>query len=183
MKITRTLLTTLALSLIAGLTACSTIDMPKGSSAGYSSYRLFKEVPTESQTFANQGNSALLRVESEIQRILQEGGLEQQAAEADLLVSYLIIVQSNAVSTTIDDYYAQSSSEILAKAHKEVTVKNSFPADFQAGTLVIDIVDLKTEKLIYRNYASNEVIPGLSPEERKQRITQAVEKTLAGFVK
>lgn len=183
----RTFLTALTTSclLIALSTqsGCSSIKLPKGSSSGYTSYRLFKHVPADNPNYISEDDAAFLKIESEINTVLQANGLQVKEEGAELMVSFLVLVQSNAVSTSLDDYYATSSSEILAKAHKIVTINKDFPTDFEAGTLVIDIFDINKEALIYRDYASKQLIPGLTQAENEKRIADAVQEALAKFVR
>jgi len=52
---------------------------------------------------------------------------------------------------------------------------------YQVGTLILDIVDAKTNRLVWRGTASGVVDPSPKPEETTKRINEAVEKMLANF--
>lgn len=177
---TQTLFGSLLTALLL-LTGCSSIDMPKGSSSGYSSYRLYKEMPSGTTHFANREDEVHKILQTEMNAVFQEKGLQEASDDAELIVAYLVLVQNNAVSTGIGDYYINSGSDIVSYAHKQVAIKKDMPMSFEAGTLVIDVIDAKKRKLIYRDYSSKELLPELSIAERNQRAKDAVDEALAKF--
>lgn len=52
---------------------------------------------------------------------------------------------------------------------------------YDEGTIVLDIVDPKEKKLIWRGTARGAVDDDLTPEEREERIQEAVAEILEGF--
>jgi hypothetical protein len=52
---------------------------------------------------------------------------------------------------------------------------------YEQGSLVLDIVDARTKKLVWRGTATAIIDPGASPEERTKRINEAVAKMLEDF--
>lgn len=169
------------LASILMIAGCSSIETPKGSSTGYKSYRLYKEMPSGTTAFANREDEVHSLLQNEINAVFKAKGLEEADQDAELIVAYLVLVQNNAVSTGIDDYYTNSGSEIVQYAHKQVTIKKDMPKSFEAGTLIIDVIDANDRKLIYRDYSSKEILPELSLAERNQRAKDAVDEALAKF--
>ena len=54
------------------------------------------------------------------------------------------------------------------------------PNYFQAGTLLIDIIDAKTNKLLKRSYVARPILSNSSAEARAEHIQEAVDAVLSG---
>ena len=52
---------------------------------------------------------------------------------------------------------------------------------YKEGTLLIDIVDAASKQLVWRGSALTEVDPGMTPEERNERITSIVHSMFTHF--
>ncbi|MGB0258906.1 MAG: DUF4136 domain-containing protein [Coraliomargarita sp.] len=179
---TKHLLLILSATLAAAFIGCKSVDTPKGTSAGYSSFRLYRELPSNSAHFANKDDQAHAVIQKEIVSSLKQGGLKETGDDAELIVAYLVLIQDNAASTAIDNYYVNSGSEILSYAHEQVAVKGNYSRDFKAGTLIIDVIDAKERKLIYRNYASKQIAEELEGAAREARIKSVVDEAIAAFL-
>jgi len=57
----------------------------------------------------------------------------------------------------------------------------TYPVEYEEGTLIIDILDGKTHKLVWRGVGSDYVTEHKNPAELDKGIREAVEKILAGF--
>ncbi|MHC4131550.1 MAG: DUF4136 domain-containing protein [Planctomycetota bacterium] len=53
--------------------------------------------------------------------------------------------------------------------------------EYQEGTLILDFVDAKAMQLIWRSSATAVVNPDSSPEQREQKVNEAVSKMLQNF--
>jgi hypothetical protein len=51
---------------------------------------------------------------------------------------------------------------------------------FEAGTLLIDIVDARTQKVLLRNYVTRQILQNPTAEVQKARIQEAVNEALKG---
>lgn len=167
---------------VACLCGCSSIDMPSGTSKGYSSARFIQPKP---QPFAAADPSAELnlRIQQSIAKEFEAHGLAVAAGDADLVIAYLVILQDNVMTTRLDDYYGygQDAADIMDEAHKRGVVQNSRREAFARGAIVIDLVDAKSGRLVYRDYAVRDVWANVSEEDRQARIEEAVRQALAGF--
>ena len=67
----------------------------------------------------------------------------------------------------------------MDKVHKEQAIKNENRAYFEAGTLVIDILDPQTSKVLKRATVSSPILRNLSPEARQTRIQGFVDQALS----
>jgi len=136
---------------------------------------------------ANRPQPAYADQRAEVNKIIQEAitanlarfNVPRIASGGDITVAYLIIVGNNATTTSINDYfgYGRDDSAISEIAHEKYT-QNSNPNYFEAGTIVIDIIDSHTNKLLKRGYASRPLLANPTTEARTARIQQAVDEAL-----
>ena len=109
--------------------------------------------------------------------------LTRVASSRNVIVAYLIILGNNVSTTDVNDYfgYGRDSDALLDKAHEKGTIENKNPNRFTAGTLVVDVIDAKTYKLLYRNYVVRQVFRNVPADVRAERIQLAVDQALAGL--
>jgi hypothetical protein len=107
--------------------------------------------------------------------------LSRTPAGGDVILAYLIILGDNVSTTDVNDYfgYGRDSDALLDKAHEKFAIDNKNPNYFVAGTLVIDVIDAKTYKLLYRNYVVRQVLRNVPENVRAERIQEAVDEALA----
>jgi hypothetical protein len=127
----------------------------------------------------------------EIHRLIQKAitttltnkGLSRVPAGGDVFAAYLVIIGDNVSTTDVDEYfgYGRDADALLAKAHQKSAIDNQNPDRFLAGSLVVDIIDAKTYKLLYRNYVVRPVLRSATVDARAERIQQAVDEALAGL--
>jgi hypothetical protein len=109
-------------------------------------------------------------------------GLSQLPTGGEVTVAYLIIAGNNATTTSINEYfgYGRDVSGLTEIAHEKYTQDNKNPNYFEAGTLVIDIIDAKTNKLLKRNYASRPLLKNPTPAQQAARVQEIVDEALKG---
>ncbi len=97
----------------------------------------------------------------------------------DVTVAYLIIVGNNVTTTAINEYfgYGGDATALEDKAQKAYT-DGKQRGYFQAGTLLIDIINPRTNKVLARNYATRPVLQNPSADTRKANIEEAVKEVL-----
>jgi hypothetical protein len=80
------------------------------------------------------------------------------------------------------DVMKESSTQnyIGDRAHGTYTTIRDVQA-YKEGTLLVDIVDAKSNQLVWQASALAEVEPGMTPEERDKRIASVVQVMLAHF--
>ena len=117
-----------------------------------------------------------------ITRNLATKGLTRVAAGGDLTVAYLVIVGNNGSTEAIATYfgYGRDTAELHEKAQDAYSSSKN-PNYFEAGTLLIDILDGKTFKLLKRSYVTRPLLANASTEVRVDRIKEAVDATLKDF--
>ena len=121
-------------------------------------------------------------IQDAITRNLAAKGVSHAAGLGDITVAYLIITGNNYSTMSINKYfgYGRDSSGLQDVATDAYTgTKN--PNYFEAGTLVIDIVDNRTHELLRRTHATRPLLRDPSPEVRRANIQEAVNAALASL--
>jgi Domain of unknown function (DUF4136) len=118
-------------------------------------------------------------IQSAIAKNLAGRGVSLVPSGGDVTVAYLIIVGNNASTTSINDYfgYGEDAAALHDKANAAYTGSKN-PNFFEAGTLVIDIIDSKSFKLLKRGYATRPVLRNLPDDARAGRIQEVVDEIL-----
>ena len=139
---------------------------------------------------ANRPQPAYADQRAEVHKLIQEAitanlarfNVPPVATGGDITVAYLVIVGNNATTSSINDYfgYGRDASAISEIAHERYTQNNN-PNYFEAGTIVIDIIDSRTNKLLKRGYASRPLLANPTTEARTARIQQAVDEAMEGL--
>jgi len=167
---------------IALVAACGpSVDMPSGRSKGYTSARLVQT--NKKPNFADVDASTNQMIQKALANSFRSNGLQVQKSDTDLVVGYLLIIQDNASTLLIDDYfgYGRDAEHIADVAHVRGVVDNERPDSFERGAIVVDVMDAKTNKLVYRNFAKRDIHRGLSASVRQQRIQEAVNEAMQKF--
>ena len=117
------------------------------------------------------------RVRRSVDTELQKKGLSSVArAGADALVTYHLGVETKLDVNTIDTGYGYGRGWYRGGVSTHTTV-----TEYQEGTLLIDLVDPKAKQLIWRGSGQARVRRSSTPEEREQRIDEAVAEILKSF--
>ncbi len=121
-------------------------------------------------------------IQDAITKSLADRGVTKVASGGDVTVGYLVIVGNNATTESISDYfgYGEDAAALHEKAHAAYTGSKN-PNYFEGGTLVIDIVDSKSFKVLKRGYATRPILRNLTNEARAERIQEAVNEILGSL--
>lgn len=171
-----------ALSLV--LAACGPgVDMPKGTSKGYTSARLTLRNPSLPAISKPTERNIHGMIQNSLAKQFRAKGLAYGSGNAELVVAYLVIYQEPGMTTSYTDYfgYGRPADAIADRAHVRGTVESKRPDYFQRAGIVIDVIDSRTNKLVYRNFAAGDVVRGVSDTTRAGRIDAAIAQALAGF--
>lgn len=171
----------LPLLLAICLGGCASVPMPKGSSKPYSTARFIAPNKADSQEESALFVNANRMIQAAIAGQMESHGIHVVAGNADLIIAHLIIFQDNVSTSYSNQYFGyQDFSQLVDLAHKKgVTGQN--PEAFQKRALVIDLIDAKTFKLVYRDYSVTGTLANLSETDRQAQINAAVAETLRKF--
>ncbi len=157
--------------------------MPKGTSKGHVSARLVQRNP-RLPAITNPTEQGIHRmIQDSLRKQFVAKGLSYGAANSDLTVAYLVIYQEPGMTATYEDYFGfgRPADEIADSAHIRGAIKSKRPDFFQRAGILVDVIDSRTNKLIYRDFADGDVVRGASAETRAARIDAGVARALAGF--
>lgn len=173
----------LAIASLAVVSCSTSVEMPKGTSKGYTSARLVqRDSNLSASTTATQ-----TRIHGMIQKSIASQftshGLNYGKSGAELTVAYLVIYQEPGMTARYEDYfgYGRSSEEIADLAHTRGVIDNKRPDYFKRAGIVVDVIDARTNKLVYRNFAAGDVVTGASDSTRASRINAVVGQALSPF--
>lgn len=173
-----------SVAIVIALNACApTVKMPKGSSKNYQSARLVKRTPNSSIVLTSNEKKVHSMIQSSIKNQFTSNGKTYGAGTADLIIGYLVISQNNAMTTSYSEYfgYGRNADKITDIAHLKGVVEGVRPDFFERAGLLVDVIDTKTNKLVYRNLYVGDIVKGGSEANRRQRIDAAVNTALAPF--
>jgi hypothetical protein len=110
-------------------------------------------------------------------------GVSHVDSGGDITVAYLVIASNNATTTSLNEYfgYTDEASAMVEQVHKEETGNQNSRAYFEAGTLVIDVLDPKTSKLLQRRSIQGQILRNLPLEKRTERVQAIVDQALANL--
>lgn len=118
-------------------------------------------------------------VQEAIANNLAAKGVSRVEAGGDIIVAYLIIVGDGAITTYRDEYfgYDTDAPELMDAVHDRALKKEGRNYTI-AGTLVIDILDGKTSKLLKRTSIESEILRNVSMDTRVARLQSIVDEAL-----
>ena len=166
-----TLVTTLALAFVSATASAQSITYDYDRSADFSTLKTYSW--TSGLNLPDELNHK--RIVSAIEAQLAAKGLTRAASsgDADVLVAYHARldrdVQFNASSSGLG---APRFGNRTGSARAEEIVN---------GTVVVDMIDARTQATLWRGIARKEVDPKASPEKRDREVNKAVEKLFKKF--
>ena len=167
------------------ITSCSSIEMPKGkqSRGNYQSARLVKTRSGVGASDTARVTNANTSVHQAIESQFKSHNLAFGNPNAELIVAYMLIGQTNGATTMNIDYFGsgRDPQAILDEAHQRGAIDNKRPDAFKSGALVVDIIDARTNKLVFRNFTRRDILEGAQPSQQDARIKAAVAEVLAPF--
>jgi hypothetical protein len=174
---TNPLILTLAALALAG---CS--STPTKVNTGAIHARTFNFVSRSSKPapgFVDNTEAVHAMIQKAITANLAARGVTRVNTGGDVTVAYLVITGDNVSTTAIRDYfgYGDDLGDLHDRAHDAYMSKKNRD-HFEAGTLLIDIVDGRNSKLLKRGYASRPILRNLSEGARAARIQEVVDEIL-----
>ena len=135
----------------------------------YVSYKFLNEV-SYSDTFDNYSSQNKRTIENAIHKQLKRKGLEETEI-ADLHVNFFVIDTHESKSITNTSYRNQRYGGMT---HLDTYIK-----EYEQGTLVVDFVDVKSKKLVWRGIATG-VITG-KQKDMENTIYEAVNAVVSQY--
>lgn len=174
----------LAIATAALLAACSSVKTQVNT--GPIQARTFSFINTGSRdlpSYAIKEKQVHSMVQKAITTDLAAKGVKEVDHGGDVIVAYLIIIGNNATTTSLNQYfgYTEDADALANKVHNDQAVNGDSRGYFEAGTLVIDILDASGSKLLKRGSVQSPLLRDLSTEARQARIQGLVDQALSGL--
>ncbi len=92
---------------------------------------------------------------------------------------YMVVLGNNVSTEAITTYFGSGrDADLLHDKAQAAYTSSPNPNTFEAGTLLIDVLDAKTYELLYRNFVVRPVMGQATTAERAGRIQEAVDVAL-----
>ena len=120
-------------------------------------------------------------IQQALVKTLAAKGVTYVPSGGDITVAYLVVAGNNASTTSLNEYfgYTDESTKLMNQVHKEQTgSSNDNRSYFEAGTLVIDILNPQTSKVLQRRSINAQIMRNLPMETRTERVQAMVDQAL-----
>lgn len=184
---TRTVRSVLVLSAALALVAAGCVGFPVESDydpqADFSGYRSWYWLPPRETGDPRIDNDLVAaRIRRAIERTLSARGyVKTSTGEGDFGVGYHGFIQAKTDVRTIDRYYGYGRGWGMYGPGYGGIATETYVDQYDEGTLIIDIVDTRSHKLVWRGSTRGRVSDDTTPEERDERAQAAVDAILAEF--
>jgi hypothetical protein len=130
-------------------------------------------------TFSDNREAVHAMIQEAIGKNLTARGMTRVPADGDVTVAYMVILGNNVSTRAINDYFGYSDDAwALQEKAQEAYTSTGNPNSFEAGTLLIDIVEAKGFKVRMRNYATRPLLRNPPTDARAARIQEVVDEIL-----
>ena len=122
------------------------------------------------------------RVKNAVQaELIAKGYRKVEAeAEADFMVGYHSLLQDKMSAKTVNDFYGYQG--VWSNGYwYQPGLPQTYVYEYEQGTLLLDIVDAESQRLVWRGSAQAELDRNPSPAKREKRLKNAVAEILKGF--
>jgi hypothetical protein len=132
-----------------------------------------------------RGVSALMdeRIRASVDEQLQARGLRLLPENADLRVSYVFLTQPSRVtrSPSASVGVGTSSRGSGVGVGIGIGIPIGGGREREEGTLILDLVDAQTDRLVWRGSLDRRIAPSDDPEQTRRRVAEAVAELLSEF--
>jgi hypothetical protein len=170
--------------LVASVVGCSAVtiqtDFDPAASGTISEYRTYAWLPHPSGGDTRVNNPLVAsRVETAVDQVLSSKGYSKTtAASASFLVGYHAALDGKVDIETMNRYYGYGYARWYGSG---ALITQDYVREYEEGTLIMDIVDKTSNELVWRGSAQAEVNMDVTPAERQERITNAVQLIFEEF--
>lgn len=184
----------LILSLLILVNACATVkvDVDYDDTADFRhlyQYAWLEDRPPVSGNKLLDSNTLMHdRIRSGIDQWLKDHGyLKGGAEEADFLVLYRLVVENKTRVTVLNPYYDYPYSWRFGyrSGFYSSFAWSYYPEqrvyEYQRGTLVIDIVDPNSKKLMWRGMSYEDISPHTTQQKKQRYVDRAIKSILSRF--
>jgi hypothetical protein len=187
----KTIKAIIAAAALATITACSSVNINTDYTQDYN----FSNLKTYNWHPSQSGDKASLdflggdifdqRAREYVEESLTLKGLKKVNSSPDFLVNYGVLTEDRTDINSYNTYsgYAPnwryggySSGYGMGASSTQTTVSH-----YKQGTLMIDIIDPTSDKLVWRGTADGRLSKNMKPEERRESLQKVINKILENF--
>jgi hypothetical protein len=142
-----------------------------------SAYHTYSWLPARKGARRDANPMVAKRIMMVVDQTLSDKGFERaQTSAPDFLVGWHGAVDRKLQYNTVNTYYGYGWGYWGG-----VGATRTYATEYHEGSLIIDIVDAKSNELVWRGVAQAEVHPQSDPDYRNRQIESAVQKILSRF--
>jgi len=140
-------------------------------------YKTYSWLPTPKERRRDSNQLVSKRIMMVTDEALSKKGYERALTAApDFLVGWHGGVDTKLQYSTVNTYYGYGCGYWGG-----VGATQTYATQYHEGSLIIDIVDAKTNELVWRGVAQSEVYPQSDPDYRNRQIESAIKNILSQF--
>lgn len=170
-----------AVAVAAALAGCSGMnvysDFDPTAVDDMKAYRTYSWLPLPKERRRDADQLVSKRIMAVTDQALSAKGYERaQTSAPDFLVGWHGAIDKKLQYNTVNTYYGYGWGYWGG-----VGASRTYATEYHEGSLIIDIVDARTNELVWRGVAQSEVYPQSDPDYRNRQIESAVNKILSQF--
>lgn len=167
------------------LSACSTVtvDHRSAESADFSVLKNYSWLSSDAAAEIQARNPKIEKmVMTAVNQQLRGKGYNRTTeGNADFYVSWFGKVNEKVAEKSISHFYRTSGYGVLAGQQPAMVEKGAETKPYVEGTLILDIIEARSKKVIWRGSAADTIKEGMSDAEIVAYIQRSVNKILAAF--
>lgn len=152
-------------------------------SANFNAYRTYEWIPGEQERTGDRrvdNSEVTIRLRTAIGAQLRLRGYTTPAVgKPDFYVAYHVVVKD--MIPDVSHHFSGERAPTPPTRSSSGAPTGGELQPYTTGTLLIDIIDAASNKLAWRGTAAGDVDPGLTSEERDERIRTIVHEMLSHF--
>jgi len=174
------------------ITGCSSVKVssdfdPAVSFSGYQAYNWLPGAPKATGDPRIDGNTLLQsRIRNAVDDELNFKGFKKaEAGKADFWITFHVTLDQKTQIQTINSMnnypYGWGGMYGGYYSNSALAGRDTFVYSYDEGSIIVDIIDANTRKLLWRGTATDQVHFSDKPEEKEQKINEAIKKLLETF--
>lgn len=178
----RSLWPLLTLTLMACAGIDTSTDYDPNAVGRLSQYRTYSWLPKPQGKDIRVYNDVFeARVKQAVDRELQSRGYRLVEQNPDFKVGWHGAIDEKLDVGTMNAYYGYGWDPWYSPYYVGAAVPQTYVREYEEGTLILDVVDAGSNKLVWRGTAQAELSTHASAEHRQKRLDEAVNKILKDF--
>ena len=181
-KIFNSLLLGTAIVLVISCSAPLKVNTDYDKSVNFSNYKTFSVYNLKTTGSVSQLNAE--RITNAIRNEMTKKGFTETSNNADLMVNAVVVLKDKQTTTATTNYYGYGGMYRpygyyggMGMGAMGTTSVNTY--EYKAGTFIIDVVDSKTQKMIWEGTGNKDF--DSAPKNPDEAITNGVASIMAGF--